>query len=150
MNRNLKTETIVGVVLYLQNNVSKEEIQVLPTKLRWNLKKNLDKILPIAKQFQDFKDEVLKEIQEKYFTDEKSELVGKDSRKVKDEYIDEYKQDVEELNKKLNEILDEDNEIEIATVDLDAFVDSLPNDTIISFDTLEVLSFMDISYDENK
>ena len=64
-------------------------------------------------------------------------------RKIKDEYMDEYRKTVGELNAKLADISNETNEVEIATVDLDAFVDGLPEESKIDFDALTMLSFMD-------
>ena len=64
-------------------------------------------------------------------------------RKIKDEYMVEYQKVVSELNTKLNEIAYEDNEVEIATVDFDIFIDSLPDDSSIDFDDITMLSFMD-------
>lgn len=66
-------------------------------------------------------------------------------RKIKDEFIDDYKKAAEELNAKLSEIAFEDNVVDIATVDFDSFVDSLPEDSHLDFDDLTMLSFQDTS-----
>ena len=57
--------------------------------------------------------------------------------------MEQYTKAVNEINEKLIEIGQEDNEIEISTFDMDAFVDSLTDDTKIDFGTLTMLSFMD-------
>ena len=64
-------------------------------------------------------------------------------RKIKDEYLDEYTSAVNELNEKLQEILNEQNDVDISTINMDAFVENLPDDTSIGYDFLSILSFMD-------
>ena len=153
----------INVTSYLNSNIKEEQVKELPTKFRWNLKKNLDKLIPIGKSFEEFRDNLVKELHADYFNDEKSyeyaetkkdengnPVLKEDGteetqqmRKVKDEYIDEYEASVRELNEKLQEILAEKNDVEISCVDFDAFVDGLKDDTSIDFDCLNILSFMD-------
>lgn len=153
----------LNIVSYINNNMSEDQVKELPTKVRWNLKKNMDKLVSAAKRFEDFRDELIKELQTNYFNDEKSyeytetkrdedgnPVLNADGieetvqmRKVKDEYQEEYEAAVQELNGKLQEILGEKNDYEINVIDMDAFVDSLPNDTSIDYDCLSILSFMD-------
>ena len=153
----------LNIVSYINNNMSEDQVKELPTKVRWNLKKNMDKLVSAAKRFEDFRDELIKELQTKYFNDEKSyeytetkkddngnPVLNADGaeetvqmRKVKDEYQEEYEAAIQELNSKLQEILGEKSDYEINTIDMDAFVDSLPNDTKIDYDCLSILSFMD-------
>jgi hypothetical protein len=63
-------------------------------------------------------------------------------RKINDEYMDEYKEHVNELNKKLEELLSEKSEYEICTVNMDEFVNNLPDETALKFEDIELLSFM--------
>ena len=164
-NKVMKTFTVLEVYNIIQylNNLQENQVKELPTKMRWYLKKNMDKLTPIAKSFEEFRDGLVKELHDNYFNDEKSyeyaevkrdedgNPILKDDgteettqmRKVKDEYFDEYNMAISELNAKLNEILREQNDIEIATVDLDEFVESLPDDSPLDFDSLAVLCFMD-------
>lgn len=161
--KTFKTIEVINIVSYLNNTMKEDQVKELPTKVRWNLKKNIDKLIPVAKSFEEFRDNMIKELQSEYFNDEKSyeyAEVKKDSdgnpilrddgteeteqmRKVKDEYLDEYSEAVKDLNDKLQEILVEENDIEIATINMDAFVDSLPDDTTIDFDCLNIMCFMD-------
>ncbi len=163
MTKTFNTIEVVNIVSFINNNMSEDQIKELPTKVRWNLKKNMDKLIPVAKRFEEFRDELIKELQANYFNDEKSyeytetkrdddgnPVLNADGveetvqmRKVKDEYQEEYEAAVQELNGKLQEILGEKNNYEINTIDMDAFVDNLPNDTKIDYDCLSILSFMD-------
>lgn len=163
ITKTFSTLEIINIIAFLNNNVKEEQMKELPTKFRWNLKKNTDKLMPIARRFEEFRDDLVKELQDIYFTDEKSyeytETKRDDNgnpvlksdgteettsmRKVKDEYMDEYNGAIKELNTKLQEILVEKNDVEINAMDLDNLVEMLPDDTSIDFDCLSILCFMD-------
>ena len=85
-----------------------------------------------------------------YVADDKStdavssqSLFDNEIRKVNDEYMEEYENKVQELNGKLQELLAEKNEYEISTVDMDAFVNGLTEDTALEFNDIEIFSFME-------
>lgn len=122
----------------------------MPIKFRWALKKNLGVFSPTVRNFDEFKQELVKELQDEYFNEEKSheEVLEKENgekeefRKVNDEYMEEYKERVNELNEKLQELLSEKNEYEISIVDMDEFVAGLPDNTALTFADIELFSFM--------
>lgn len=163
MTKTFNTLETLNIVSFINNNMSESQIKELPTKVRWNLKKNMDKLIPTAKRFEEFRDELIKELQTNYFNDEKSyeytetkrdddgnPILNEDGveettqmRKIKDEYQEEYEAALQELNGKLQEILGEKSDYEINVINMDAFVDSLPDDTKIDYDCLSILSFMD-------
>lgn len=127
----------------------KEKTKDMPIKFRWALKKNLQAFSSTVKSFDEFKQELIDELQSEYFNEEKSheETMETDEgtqefRKINDEYMDEYKAKVEELNEKLRELLGEKNEYEIYTYDMDDFVANLPDDTALKFEDIELFSFM--------
>ena len=162
MKKIFKNIEVLNIVSYV-NQMSKEKLDELPLKFRWNLKKNIDKLRPIAESYENFRNDQVKQLQSEWFNEEKSEEfmqvktdengepmkdgegneITEPMRKIKDEYMVEYQKVVSELNTKLNEIAYEDNEIEIVTVDFDIFIDSLPDDSSIDFDDITMLSFMD-------
>ena len=131
---------------------NEKKAKELPIKVRWAIKKNISVLSPTVKDFEDLKKELVEELQKEYFTEEKSHIVTGDERfseddevrQVNDEYMEEYEEKVSELNGKLRELLNESNEYEIHTIDLDAFVESLPDDTSLEFSDLEILSFMSV------
>ena len=85
----------------------------LPIKLQWNMKKN---IITLQKIKEDY-DEFYKKIQEKYSTDEFSEEKEQDGqvvRIVKDEFIPEF-------NNEINDLLLIENEVEIIQFDIEDF-----------------------------
>lgn len=131
---------------------NEKKAKELPIKVRWAIKKNISVLSPTVKDFEDLKKELVEELQKEYFTEEKSHIVTGDERfseddevrQVNDEYMEEYEEKVSELNGKLRELLNESNEYEIHTIDLDAFVENLPDDTALEFSDLEILSFMSV------
>lgn len=162
MKKIFKNVEIVNIVEYF-NQLKPDVLDEIPLKIRWNLKKNIDKIKPMAVSYENFRNECVVKLQKEWFNEERSEKfmktkvdangnpvldvngneITEPQRRIKKEYIDQYTKAVGEINEKLIEIGQEDNEIEISTFDMDAFVDSLPDDTKIEFDTLTMLSFMD-------
>lgn len=162
MKKIFKNIEVLNIVAYV-NQMPKEKADELPLKFRWNLKKNMDKLRPIAEAYENFRNEQVQQIQGKWFDEEHSEefmqtklddegkpIVDADGnevtepmRKIKKEFMDDYTKDVNELNAKLNEIAYEDNEVEISTVDFDAFIDALPDESKIDFDDITMLSFQD-------
>lgn len=163
MKKNIMTAAVINVVGYFNNSDQEElkkKMECLPTKMRWYLRKNLNAFSAVAKEFEDFRNDLVKELQEKWFSDEYSEEfvqtktdeegnpvldekgaeVTETMRKIKDEYMDDYEKAVAEVNKKLTEIAGEVNEVTISPIDVDAFVETLPDDSPIDIDFLDVMS----------
>ena len=155
MKKNFSNIEVINIVAFINKVMTDEQKNALPTKMKWYLKKNMDKLGGIAQKFEEFRDGEIKVLQNEYFNEEKSEEytdIQKDEngedrevqmRKVKEEFMKDYTNDVNSLNAKLQEILAEVNTVEISTVDFDAFVENLPEDSPIDFDCLNILSFMD-------
>ena len=143
---NIEVVNVVAAINHILSNP--EKVKELPIKFRWALKKNIAAISPTVKNFEEFRQELIDELQKEYFNDEKSHIekneeTGEELRKVNDEFMDDYNVKVKELNEKLQELLGEKNEYEISTVDMDKFVDGLSEDTALEFDDIEIFSFME-------
>ena len=115
--------------------------------VQWGLRQNMNKFLPIAKDFMEMKSELEQKLQAEYATEEKSEVIeGEEAqRKVKEEYLEEYQKAIEEINKSLTEILSEENEIDIKVVDVDNEVEKTLSDktpTTDEIDFFDGLMFM--------
>ena len=163
MTKMFKTIEILNIVEYITNIMKEEQHKALPTKVRWALKKNIDKLSPITKSYADFRQKLVRELQEEWFTDERSEeyienkvdadgkpVIGENGaqetetmKRIKKQYMEDYEKAVSELNRHLTDVVMEENKVDVATFDMDAFVDSLPDDSPIDFDCLNILCFMD-------
>lgn len=163
MKKTIITAAVVNTIGYFNTTdqaALKEKLECLPTKMRWHLRKNISAFAGIAKEFEDFRNDIVKELQEKWFNDEHSEPfmqtvtdengnpkkdetgaeITEEARKIKPEYLKEYEAAVEEVNRKLTEIAMETNEIEISPIDVDAFVETMPDDSPIDMDFLDIMS----------
>lgn len=165
VRKSFSTLECLNIYVFLnQFTADTEKMDCLPLKFKWNLSKNLKKLTPIAQEYEEFRNKELQKLQSEWFDEEHSDeimqpKIGADgkpevdetgaevteaARKIKDEYMDEYREAVDELNNKLNEIVMEQNKVELSCVDFDEFVDSLPDDTKLDIQDLTMLSFMDM------
>lgn len=125
----------------------KKPLNDLPLKAQWNLKKNIAALTPIAENFFSLQQESEEQLRSAYISDEKSYVDtdenGQEIRKVKDEYLDDFQKEVNDLNNKLNDILNEENEFDLAIIDVDKIIDEIGDkETELSVDDLEILSLM--------
>lgn len=158
------TLEILNIVAFInQFTTNEEKMDSLPLKFKWNLSKNLKKLAPIAQEYDAFREKELQALQTTWFNEEHSDeimqpKIGLDgnpeldesgaeitepARKIKDEFLDDYRATVNELNGKLNEIAMEQNDVELSCVDFDEFVENLPDNTKLDIQELTMLSFMD-------
>ena len=63
------TLEVINIVSYINNTMTSEQKEEMPTKMKWYMKKNLDKMIPIAKRFEDFRDDEIEILQKEYFTE---------------------------------------------------------------------------------
>lgn len=161
VKKNFLNIEAANVVAFFNQNA--EESKKLPLKIRWALKRNIDALIPNVQNMDKFKTDVNEELRAEFFSEEKSDAIMipqtdengnpvkdedgnevlQEGRKVKPEFEEEFREKAEKLNKEMQELLVEKNVYEISTIDVDAFVESLPDDTEISFEYVEMLSFMD-------
>ena len=129
----------------------KDSLSALSVKARWNLKKNMKELDSLASQFYEFKQNIEEEIRAKYTTEEKSVETEIDEgngnkvpgRKVKDEFIEDYKKDIEDMNQKINELLYEEEEIDLYVIDMDAEVERMSDDAELSNAAMDMLSLFE-------
>lgn len=119
--------------------ISDKGREALPLPIRWRFERNLEQLVPIAEQFENIKIDA----RNKFFgSDEKSEAIvdesGNSCRKIKDEYIEEYKKKMDAIAELGSEIVT----VNIKTADIDALVDSLDDDSPLTFEDLDCLAFM--------
>lgn len=64
------------------------------------------------------------------------------ARQVKDEYLDAYQVAISALNANLEDIVKEKHDYEYKGADIDALVESLPDDTALTFEDLNMLDII--------
>ena len=152
---NLEALNIVAWYKQLSEDAKNE----IPFKIRWALKRAIAKFEPTATDFDKFREEELGKIQNEFFNEEKSyeamlpkldangneekdedgNVLTVEGRKIKEEYMQEYNNEIAALNKKLNEILMEKSTYEFNGVAMDDYVDELENATHLKFNDIEML-----------
>lgn len=133
---------------YNQVRQDKNKLNGLSVKTLWALRKNMKKIAEVTDYFNEFKENLEKEVKDDFFNDEKSEeTTVKDSdgnetpaQKVKDEYLAEYQEKVNEVNKKLNELVLTKEEFDFTPIDIESEVERLDTDCNLNMDDLDILS----------
>lgn len=157
-NLTISNLEVLNIVAWYSQLSDKKQSE-LPMKLRFYLKKFITKISEDAKEFEVFRDQEVKNLQNKYSSDEKSHeeaspvldndgnpVVEDDGtnktemiRKVNDEFIEEYQLDVQNLNSKISELLNDKNTYEVTTYDIEKMVEGLPDDTALEFEDINIL-----------
>lgn len=127
----------------------RDEVKNLSASARLALKRNMKALSEMASEFRELQQELNQELQEKYSTDEKSvetEIEGPDGnmqpgRKVKDEFLEDYQNDINEVNSKLDALLRDEDEVELYVIDLDAELERIDEkDLEISDEAIDMLS----------
>ena len=127
---------------------SNKKLNGLSVPTLWALKKNMSKINDVVTNFNEFKESLESELKESYFNDEKSETTtitnddGTTSQiqKVKDEYINEYQEEVNRLNGKLNDLAMTKETFDFSPIDMDKEIERIGESCSLDMDDLDMLS----------
>lgn len=144
---NTKTITINNLTAVNETAWYKDassRLAILPVKIRWQLKKNMNTLNKLANEFEEFKISLEEELRNKYVSDEYSYDAENGERKVKEEYLEEYRAAVTDINQKLYEVLSEEEEITLNVIDMDALMEALPDDAPLNDSDFDMLSLFDI------
>ena len=144
---NTKTITINNLTAVNETAWYKDassRLAILPVKIRWQLKKNMNALNKLANEFEEFKISLEEELRNKYVSDEYSYDAENGERKVKEEYLEEYRTAVTDINQKLYEVLSEEEEITLNVIDMDALMEALPDDAPLNDSDFDMLSLFDI------
>lgn len=129
----------------IRNN---KKLNGLSVPTLWALKKNMSKINDVVTNFNEFKESLESELKENYFNDEKSEttIITNDDgttsqvQKVKNEYINEYQEEVSRLNGKLNDLAMTKETFDFSPIDMDKEIERIGESCSLDMDDLDMLS----------
>jgi hypothetical protein len=167
VTKTFKVYEIVALVNWYEG-FYKSKLRELPIKTQWLLDKNIKTMVADAKDFMTFREGIMKNIQEKYFTDEKTEdfeseqkdengnivrdengkVVMQKMKKVKDEFLKEYQKELEGINNELESVASEEKEYAISLIDIDGLIEGLPDDSNIDIDDLNMIAAFNKEDDE--
>lgn len=133
---------------YNQTRQDRNKLNGLSVKALWALRKNMKKISEITDSFNDFKEGLENELKEDFFNNEKSEEVtikdenGNDTpaQKIKDEFLKEYQDKINEINHKLSELALSKEQLDFTAIDIESEIDRLGADCNLNMDDLDILS----------
>ena len=134
MKQTIKVRKAVELSAWYQQE--KDELGALSIKSRWNLKKNMLEIDKIANQFNEFKESTMQAFRDSYINNDKTfreeDQEGRELFKIKPEFIEDWRKEMGEINAKLAEVADEENEIELHEIDMEAEIERMPEDAKLS------------------
>lgn len=138
----LKTYEIVALdnwyAGFYENKISE-----LPISIQWRLAQNMAVVIKNLSSFYKFREDLVGKIRQKFFNDEKAETVeidGVEQLKVKEEFLDDYKNEVNKVNKELEKIGSEENTFTITEIDVDALVDGLPDTSTLTIKDISMIA----------
>ena len=161
MNKTFNTLEVLNIVGF-NNQLTEEKNAAMGIKVRWALKNALKTLISDAQQFEEFREAELQKIRDEFFNDEKSEEVSRPQlddngnpvldeegnevqetvRQIKKEFIDDYQITISKLQQELDDILKEKHEYEYKGVDINALVETLPDDTALTFEDVNMLDLI--------
>ena len=149
------------------NQEKDNHLKELPIKIQWAILSAVKQLQPKVQEFEGFRNKLTNDLQQEYFSDESDKceetqvaqtdengenvidetgaVVMQDAKKIKDEFMEEYQAKVNELNTELQNLMIEKTEYEFKGFDLDKVVEGLPDDTKITIDDINMISFLDES-----
>ena len=138
----------INISAWYNNVRNDKKLNGLTVPTLWALKKNMSKINDVVTNFNEFKESLESELKENYFNDEKSETTtitnddGTTSQiqKVKDEYINEYQEEVNRLNGKLNDLAMTKETFDFSPIDMDKEIERIGESCSLDMDDLDMLS----------
>lgn len=150
--KNIMTIQAVNFMAYYNREETKTRFSSLPLKIQWTLRKNAKELDKCAKDFEEFRNDLITKRNEDWFVEgngkcekytQKNEN-GEDVEmlRITEEYMDEYKKYEDNLNSQLEDILREMNEITYTPIDLDDFVEKAEG-TDITMDDVDMISMFE-------
>ena len=154
MKKNIINIAAVNVISWYNNDDTRAKLKTLPLKMQWTLRKNMKALEPLAKEFGDFRDELVQKRNDEWFTEgngkcEKFTQPDADGNeqemlRIKDEFMDDFRAYDEDLNRQLNEIMSEGNDIEYTPIDLEEFVEMADAaNSGIDMDDIDIISIFE-------
>lgn len=169
INKELTNGECYAIVTWYLKQLDKKEdgqdniLDKFSNLFLWKLRRNINAIESTAIAFDDFKTEVSQKIIEKWLSGDKSHeitvplkddngndvtdghgnVLTRQTRQVKDEYLDDFNKELEKANKEIKEILCEKSEYKISVINVEDEIESILDQVDKSdFDDLEILLFM--------
>lgn len=152
----LDAENIVKYYKDIRSNEkTKNKFNVFSIFAQWNLKKNIDILSKEVSSFEELRDEKQKELNDKYFTDEKSEdkqieqVVDGEvkmvpGRQVKEEYMEDFKTEHTNMLTELYKVAMQKIDVELFVIDIDKELEDVKDADALQELNMDDLDFLSI------
>ena len=152
----LDAENIVKYYKDIRSNEkTKNKFNVFSIFAQWNLKKNIDILSKEVSSFEELRDEKQKELNDKYFTDEKSEdkqieqVVDGEvkmvpGRQVKEEYMEDFKIEHTNMLTELYKVAMQKIDVELFVIDIDKELEDVKDADALQELNMDDLDFLSI------
>ena len=148
MTKELLVMECININAWYDQARQSKKLNGLTVKTLWALRKNMKKIAEVVDSFNEFKTSLENELTESYFNDEKSEETTTTNeqgqeipvRKIKDEYLTEYQKEIDEINKKLNDLALTKEKIEFSSINIESEIEKIGEECSLDMDDLDILS----------
>ena len=137
------------------NEATKNKFNVFSIFVQWNLKKNIDILSKEVSSFEELRDEKQKELNDKYFTDEKSESKEIEQvvdgevkmvpgRQVKEEYMEDFKNEHANMLTELYKVAMQKIDVELFVIDIDKELEDVKDADALQELNMDDLDFLSI------
>lgn len=152
----LDAENIVKYYKDIRSNeTTKNKFNVFSIFAQWNLKKNIDILSKEVSSFEELRDEKQKELNDKYFTDEKSESKEIEQvvdgevkmvpgRQVKEEYLEDFKIEHSNMLTELYKVAMQKIDVELFVIDIDKELEDVKDADALQELNMDDLDFLSI------
>lgn len=149
-NKDIYLVVALNEVAWYNKEDTKERLKNLPLSYQYTLRKNMKPLMRMTEDFNTFKTEKEQALRDKWFDEEHSEPTTMkddngetiDARKIKEEYLVAYEDEVKTLNSQLEKLLSETDEITYSPINLDSLVEVAGDDTI-TMDDVDMISIFE-------
>ena len=151
MDKKFKVVECIGISEWYNRVRQEKKLEGLTVSTLWSLRKNMKPILEVVDNFNQFKTNLEDELKAEYFNEEKSEettIKNENNqdvsvRQVKEEYLPAYQEKVQQINKKLKELIDTVESFTFSPIDIEKEVERLGSGCTLDMDDLDILSIFE-------
>ena len=151
MNKTIINLIAINEEAWYTRDETQEKLKALPLKLQWRIRKNMKPLETIAKEFQDFRAELEQKRNLEWFLEGNGKCKkitqenGEEVLQILDDCLDDFRKYEEDLNRQINEVIQEEATIEYTPIDLEEIIELVDSmeDTAFTMDDLDMLSIFE-------
>lgn len=151
MNKTIINLIAINEEAWYTRDDTQEKLKALPLKLQWRIRKNMKPLEIIAKEFKDFRTELEQKRNLEWFLEGNGKCKkitqenGEEVLQILDDCLDDFRKYEEDLNRQINEVIQEEATIEYTPIDLEEIIELVDSmeDMAFTMDDLDMLSIFE-------